>query len=283
MHDEPFVPHHITATTADLVGNDGRGRIVFLPGSDGRAREIAQRFDGLEERPSPRSHNVYLGTLQHEGRTIEVAAVCSGMGTPSLDIIVQELFHLGARVFLRVGTAGSLQAPRVKVGDLVIGTGAVRDEGTSRNYVPPEYPAIASPELVQAARGAARRIGFADRTTCGLVHSKDSLFAREFGAGPMAEESRRYMTILKRAGVVASEMESSHLFVLAALFSHDLAVAQGKGLQQVLAGSILGIIGDDGPFAPPEEARLTVADSVILAVETVKELAVGDWWPRTTS
>lgn len=282
MTDESFVPHHITATAADLAGNHGRGRIVFLPGSDGRAREIAQYFENFAERPSPRSHNVYLGTLQHSGNAIDAASVCSGMGTPSLDIIVQELFHLGARVFLRVGTAGSLQAPRVKVGHLVIGTGAVRDEGTSGNYVPPEFPAIASPELVEAARRAARRIGFADRTICGLVHSKDSLFAREYGAGPMAEESRRYMAILKGAGVVASEMESSHLFVLAALFSHELAVAQAHGLQQVLAGSVLGIIGDDGPFAPPEQAKLTVADSVQLAVETVKELSLGDWW-RSTS
>jgi uridine phosphorylase len=281
MSNEEFVPHHITATAADLVGNNGRGRIVLLPGSDGRSAEIASNFDGLEERPSPRSHNVYLGTLQHEGRTIDVASVCSGMGTPSLDIIVQELFHLGTRVFLRVGTAGSLQAPRVKVGDLVVGTGAVRDEGTSGNYVPPEYPSIASPVLVQAALEAARRIGFGDRTSSGLVHSKDSLFAREFGAGPMAEESKRYMAVLKRAGVVASEMESSHLFVLAALFTQDLAVAGGEGLLEVLAGSVLGIIGDEGPFAPAEQAKATVADSVQLAIETVKELAVSQWWNST--
>jgi len=282
MSNEPFVPHHITATPTALAGNNGRGRIIFLPGSDGRAAEIASNFGGLRERPSPRSHNFYLGTLRHDGRTIDVASVCSGMGTPSLDIIVQELFHLGARVFLRVGTAGSLQFPRIKVGDLVVGTGAVRDEGTSSNYVPPEYPSIASPELVQAALAAARRIGYAGRTSSGLVHSKDSLFAREFGAGPMAEESRRYMAVLKRAGVVASEMESSHLFVLAALFTHDLAVAGGDGLQQVLAGSVLGIIGDEGPFAPAEQAKATVVDSIRLAIETVKELAVSEWWKSTT-
>lgn len=281
MSNEPFVPHHITATPADLAGNDGRGRIVLLPGSDGRAKEIAEHFEDVEERFSPRSHTLYTGTLQHGDCTIDVASVCSGMGTPSLDIIVQELFNLGARIFLRVGTAGSLQAPRVRVGDLVIGTGAVRDEGASRNYVPLEYPSIASPELVLAGQNAARRIGFADRTSCGLVHSKDSLFAREYGVGPMAEESRRYMAILKAAGVVASEMESSHLFVLAMLFSHELAVADGDGLQQVLAGSILGIIGDEGPFAPAEQAKLTVADSVKLAIETVKELTVGGWWDST--
>jgi uridine phosphorylase len=278
MSNDPFVPHHITATAQDLAGNGGGGRIVFLPGSDGRARAIAEYFDDLVVRPSPRSHNVYLGTLSHGDKRVDVASVCSGMGTPSLDIIVQELFRLGARVFLRVGTAGSLQAPRVKVGDLVVGTGAVRDEGASRNYVPPEYPAIASPELVRAAQVAGARIGLADRMAYGLVHSKDSLFAREFGAGPMADESKRYMAILKAAGVVASEMESSHLFVLAALFSHELTVAAEPGPHRVLAGSILGIIGDHGPFAPPERVKATVEDSVQLALETVREIGASCWW-----
>lgn len=278
MSNDPFVPHHITATADDLAGNDGGGRIILLPGSDGRAKAIADHFDNVTVRPSGRSHNVYLGTLNHGGQTIDVASVCSGMGTPSLDIIVQELFHMGSRVFLRVGTAGSLQAPRVKVGDLVIGTGAVRDDGASKNYVPPEFPAIASPQLVMAARSAATRCGLSDRVATGLIHSKDSLFAREFGAGPMAMESKRYMEILEAAGVVASEMESSHLFVLAALFSHGLTVANAAGPQEVLAGSVLGIIGDDGPFAPADRVKETVADSVTLAIETVKELGQTQWW-----
>jgi uridine phosphorylase len=276
MSEHPFVPHHVNANPDDLAGNGAIGRYVFLPGSDGRAAAIAEHFAGVTVRKSARSHNLYLGTLEHQGRTIDVASVCSGMGTPSLDIIVQELFKLGARRFLRVGTAGSLQAPRVRVGHLVVGTGAVRDEGASRVYVPLEYPAIASAAMVEAARRAARRTGVSDRVAYGLVHSKDSLFAREFGEGPMAAESKRYMAILKDAGVTASEMESSHLFVLAQLFTHQLALADAPGPQEVQAGSILGIIGDEGPFAPADQVKQTVEDSVLLAIETIKELALSE-------
>jgi uridine phosphorylase len=239
---------------------------VFLPGSDGRAGEIASRFDGLRVLPSPRRHNLYLGTLRSGRRRVDVAAVATGMGCPSVDIVVQELFKLGARRFLRVGTAGSLQPDRVRVGHLVVATGGVRDEGTSAMYVPREFPAIASLEVVLAAQAAARKLRLAERTECGIVHCKDSLFAREFGEGPMAAENRQYMDWLKGMGVVASEMESSHLFVLASLFDHQLR-QQGTGPAfRCVAGTVLAIIGDDRPFAPREEAARCQQNAVALAL-----------------
>jgi len=262
-----FVPHHINASQDDLAGNNGLGRYIFLPGSDGRAREIAQHFQDVTVLRSDRAHNLYLGRLQADGKWLDVAAVSSGMGTPSLDIIVNELIKLGARRFLRVGTAGSLQTSRVRVGHLVVATGAVRDENTSRLYVPPEYPAIASLVMVLASQRAATRLGLGGRTHYGLVHCKDSLFAREFNEGPMKQASRDYMKIVIDSGVIASEMESSHLFILASLFSHE----NGPG-RDVLAGTVLGIIGDDRPFGPPDEVKAAVDSAVDLALETVREL-----------
>jgi len=270
-----FVPHHLKATADDLAGNGPLGRYVFLPGSDGRAREIADRFEAVTVRPSPRAHNLYLGKLKVGKRHVDVASVCSGMGTPSLDIIVNELFRLGTRRILRVGTAGSLQPDYVRVGDLVVATAAVRDENTSRLYVPAEYPAVASASMVAAAQMAVRKLRLEKRARFGIIHAKDSLFAREFGEGPMRETNREYMHVLHESGVVASEMESSHLFVLASLFSHQLRKA-GANPPDVLAGTVLGIIGDDRPFAPSGEADRAVEQAVDLALETARQLALSE-------
>ena len=274
MPDSLFQPHHVCAAPADIAGNHGLGRYVFLPGSDNRAREIAGHFRNVRVLESPRRHNLYLGTLERNGQPIDVASVSSGMGCPSLDIIAQELFKLGARRFLRVGTAGSLQAGQVRLGDLVVATAAVRDEGTSKLYVPPEFPAVASIEFVSAAGKAARALGLDHRAHLGIIHAKDSLFAREFGEGPMAPENERYMAILKKAGVVASEMESSHLFVLASILSRQLADDNEKtAYSRVLAGSILAIIGEEGPFAPGDTVAQVTQEAISLALETVRVLA----------
>jgi uridine phosphorylase len=273
----PFVPHHIDASIDDLSGNGGIGRYVLLPGSDGRAREIAGHFEGVRERPHPRGHNLYLGQIRipdnrtTEGRAIDVASVSTGMGCPSVDIIVNELYRLGARRFLRVGTAGSLQPQWIRAGSLVVATASVRDEHTSRAYVPVEFPAVASSEMIAAARRATTALGLDADTWFGIVHCKDSLFARELHEGPMAIENDEYMALLRRSGVLASEMETSQLFVLGALFDHRLRAQGNSG--RVMAGAILGVVGDDRPFAPPELEVKAVADAVALALETVRQLA----------
>lgn len=271
-----FKPHHITASAEDLEGNQGLGRYVFLPGSDGRAASIAQRFNDLEVRKSHRGHNVYLGWLEApDGARVDVAAVASGMGTPSLDIIVTELIKLGARRFLRVGTAGSLQPGRICAPAVVIGTGAVRDDGTSRLYAPLEFPAIASTKMVAALEQAAGPKEYLDHVFLGLIHSKDSLFARELGEGPYKAENRRYMEVLRELGVAATEMEAGHLFVLASV--HGMAW-QGLGRSrrdqdQVLAGSVLAVIGDDDAFASEEVAARAVDWTIDLALDGIIALA----------
>jgi uridine phosphorylase len=271
----PFVPHHIDAAPEHLAGNGGIGRYVLLPGSDGRAQQIAERFEEPRSRPHPRGHNLYLGRISLVDETwADVAAVSTGMGCPSVDIIVNELFRLGAKRFLRVGTAGSLQPQRIRAGSRVVATASVRDEHTSRAYVPVEFPAVASLEWVGAARRAAAALGMEGDTWFGIVHCKDSLFAREFHQGPMIQENDRYMSLLRRAGVAASEMETSLLFILASVFDQQLRHAGEGPAYRVLAGAVLGIVGDDRPFAPTELEVQAVEDSVALALETVRQLAV---------
>merc|ERR1712137_1438515 len=122
------------------------------------------------------------------------------MGCPSVDIVVTELIKLGAKRFIRVGTAGSLQPHTIRVGDVVIASAAVRDEGTSRHYAPIEFPAIAAPTMVQALKHAAGDVSqtsefmkSGSKIYCGIVHTKDSLYAREFGEGALVQSHKDYM------------------------------------------------------------------------------------------
>src|SRR3990167_10597378 len=86
-----FQPFHINADSEDLAGNNGIGRYVLLPGSNGRAHEIAQCFDNLTTKSHSRGHHLYLGTLTSEGQIIDVATIASGMGFPSKEIILDAM------------------------------------------------------------------------------------------------------------------------------------------------------------------------------------------------
>jgi uridine phosphorylase len=197
--------HHIGLDTEHLRGNDGLGRVVLLPGSRARAATIGARFDGLTVIDNPRGHTAHLGTITEGGRRIDVLAIASGMGTPSTEIVAHELLAIGARRVVRVGSCGSLDA-NVRAGDVVILSGAVRDEMSSRHIAPVELPAVAHPDAVAAMVAGARAAGLDAHAFVGMGHSKASFYAREFGMGPMGEENRAYMRLLARCGVLATEM-----------------------------------------------------------------------------
>lgn len=269
-----FKPQHINATEEDLAGNNGIGRYIFLPGSDGRAKEIAEHFTKKKTKNHPRGHNLYLGTLDCDGKKIDVAAVSSGMGCPSMEIILHELFHLGAKRFLRIGTAGNLQTAFIKTGDIINVQASVRDETTTQHYAPVEVPAVASLEFVSANLFAAETLGLSDHLHTGTVHCKSSLYAREFGAGPRSAENHAYLELLAKLGVVASEMETATLFIQSQIYNYRL-MQQGHGPHhRVLAGAILGIVGDSGGFEDSPAAGSAIENSIALALETVKTLAV---------
>ncbi|OGT47181.1 MAG: hypothetical protein A3E83_01950 [Gammaproteobacteria bacterium RIFCSPHIGHO2_12_FULL_41_20] len=268
-----FTPHHLNATPHDLSGNHGIGRYILLPGSDGRAQEIAKHFNNVTVKSHPRAHNLYLGTITCQGEKIAVATVASGMGCPSMEIILHELFHLGAKRFLRIGTAGSLQSA-VKVGDFVNVQASVRDENTTVHYAPLEVPAIASLEYTSAVLLAAEKLDFIERLHTGVVHCKSSLYAREFSAGPRHKENDAYIELLTNCGVLATEMETAALFIQSQLYNHQLSL-QGKAHHRVLAGAIMAIIATVEQFDQPEKkVNATIQDSISLAIEAVKTLAI---------
>ncbi|RUR20665.1 uridine phosphorylase [Legionella sp. km535] len=255
-------PRHIGLVADDLKGNGSLGRYIILTGSDGRAKRISEHFESVQIKPHPRQHNCYLGVIKQDHRSLDVAVISTGMGGGSSDIIVTELMLLGGSRFLRVGTAGTLLPSQVRSGDLVIVTGAVRDDKASWDYIYKEYPAIASLEFVLASQEASKDMSSAAfNIHTGIVHSKSSLFAREFGFSLMDDNSS-YMTTLKRAGVLASEMECAQLFILSSLHT-AFRNASNSLYPPILSGAILAVIGDDTAFDKDEQLIEKTEDHAI--------------------
>src|SRR6266849_10527358 len=183
------------------------GEYVLIPGDPGRTPAIAKYLDGAREVAFSREYRTFTGSI--EG--VPVSAMSSGMGGPSVAIAVEELGELGVHTFLRVGTCGAAQ-PEIKMGDLVIATGAVRSEGTPTGYVPLEYPAIPSLDMVNALAEAARAEGV--RHHLGIIRSVDALYSDLVPDTMPRPHLRDELEMWSRAGVLSNDMESSTLFVV---------------------------------------------------------------------
>lgn len=265
-----FRPLHINAAESDFVGNEGRGRYLLLPGSRSRAAAIAAQFEDASCKTHSRGHDLHLGVIRRGGLTLDVGVISTGMGCPSVDLIVTELIGLGATTLIRVGTCGALQHD-IHTGDIVVATGAVRDEGTSRQYLPIEFPALPSFDVVRAMGHARETDKWREVPVhFGPVHTKDSLYAREMGFGPLGQTHKAYEGLLTKAGVVASEMECAHLFVLGALGP----LAEGK--TRVRVGAVLAVIGElDEPFKETPKAETAVDSAIEFGLDTFVALHRG--------
>ena len=130
------------------------GRYCILPGDPGRCEKIAAYFDDAHFVHSNREYTIYTGTLLGE----KVSVCSTGIGGPSASIAMEELAAIGADTFVRVGTCGGINL-KVQSDDVVIATGAVRMEGTSREYAPIEFPAVSDYEVQSAMVQAAKNLG----------------------------------------------------------------------------------------------------------------------------
>ena len=185
------------------------GRYVILPGDPKRCVKIAQYFDNPVLIADNREYITYTGTLDG----VKVSVTSTGIGGPSASIAMEELYRCGADTFVRIGTCGGMQT-EIKSGDIVIATAAVRMEGTSREYAPIEYPAVANLDVTNALVEAAKEKGFIYHT--GVVQSKDSFYGQhEPEAMPAGYELINKWEAWKRMGCLASEMESAALFIVA--------------------------------------------------------------------
>lgn len=266
-----FVPFHINASVDDFKINNGLPRYIILCGSDERAAKISKHFEHLTIKKSTRNHHLYLGTLPYNNISISIGAISTGMGTPSADIIINELFLLGARRFLRIGTAGSLQPFHIKTGSLVVATAAVRDEDTSRCYIYPEFPAIATPFFTAALMRSAHHLGYSKETFQGIVHTKSSLYAREMNQS-FLKENKDYMANMRKAGVLATEMECSQLFILSSLLQTEESVKM-TFRRESQCGAILAIIGDNTPITMGSEPIAAIDKAIEIGITAIKILA----------
>lgn len=186
------------------------GRYVIMPGDPKRCKAIAAYLEDAELVADSREFVTYTGYLDGE----KVSVTSTGIGGPSAAIAMQELVPAGAHTFIRVGTCGGMQTEIVG-GDVVIATGAVRMEGTSREYAPIEYPAVADIDVVNALRESAGALGVTAHT--GVVQSKDSFYGQHSpGIMPVGYELMNKWEAWKKMGCKASEMESAALFIVGA-------------------------------------------------------------------
>ena len=186
------------------------GRYVILPGDPGRCEKIAALFDNAHFVAQNREYTIYTGTLLGE----KVSVCSTGIGGPSASIAMEELHNIGADTFIRVGTCGGIDLD-VRSGDVVVATGAVRMEGTSREYAPIEWPAVADYQAVDALVRACKALG--KPWHAGVVQSKDSFYGQHSpGRMPVSYDLEQKWQAWKRLGVLASEMEGAALFTVAA-------------------------------------------------------------------
>lgn len=183
-----------------------KARYALLPGDPGRVGKIASCLENPRPVGENREYVTYLGTLEGEN----VLVTSTGIGGPSAAIAVEELYRLGVDTFLRVGTCGGMQ-PHILGGDIVIPTAAVRMEGTSKEYLPIEYPAVADFSVVSALFEAAKSLGV--NSHLGVVQSKDSFYGQhEPERMPQSHELINKWNAYIKAGCLASEMECAAVF-----------------------------------------------------------------------
>lgn len=238
-----------------MCGIGDVARYVLMPGDPTRVKRIANQFDSAEKKAEYRGYVTYTGVT----KGIPITSTSSGIGCPTTAIAMEELMNLGADTFIRVGTTGAL-VPHLDSGDIVVATGAVRWEGTSKTYIATEYPAVASYQVVNALLQAADELGI--KVHPGIIISSDAYY------GGNAEVLRKF----GEANVLSIEMEASLMFTLA-------------GIRGVRAGAICTVDGNifkgtgKGEFEPGEKSgeltdrvQQSIEDEIRIAVRAVQIL-----------
>ena len=247
------IPFHLQCDPKKIA------RYVLLPGDPGRVPKIAAYLEQAALVSQNREFTIYSGLL--DGVPVSVAS--TGIGGASAAIAMEELVLCGADTFIRVGTCGGIELD-VKGGDIVVATGAVRMEGTSREYAPIEYPAVADLEVANALAAACKDLGYTYHT--GVVQCKDAFYGQhEPERMPVSYELLNKWEAWKRMGCKASEMESAALFIVA----QHLRVRCGSNFL-VVGNQERNALGMENPIVHDTEAAITVG------VEAIRKLIKAD-------
>lgn len=241
------------------VGVGDVGRYVILPGDPKRCEKIAKYFDDARLIADSREYVTYTGTLDG----VPVSVTSTGIGGPSAAIAIEELSKVGADTFVRVGTCGGMQT-QVCGGDIVIANGAIRMEGTSREYAPIEYPAVPDVTVMNALIQAAKKQKITYHI--GVVQCKDSFFGQhEPEVMPVSYELQNKWEAWLRMGCLASEMESAALFIA------------GSFLRVRVGSCFLVVANQERAKQGLPNAQVHDTEQAILtAVEAIRELIAQD-------
>lgn len=241
------------------VGPGDIGKYVIMPGDPKRCEKIAAHFDDARLVADVREYVTYTGFLDG----VKVSVTSTGIGGPSAAIAIEELSKSGADTFLRVGTCGGMQLD-VEGGDIIIASGAVRMEGTSREYAPIEYPAVANVDVMNAMISGAKKLGA--KYHVGVVQCKDSFFGQhEPEVMPVSYQLENKWEAWLRMGCLGSEMESAALFIAGSFL-------------RVRVGSVLLVVANQErakkglPNAQVHDTEIAIST----AVEAIKQLIKED-------
>jgi uridine phosphorylase len=257
MAQSEELQEHTRIKTGDV------GRYVLLPGDPGRVEMMAAYLDDAHFVAYNRELKTYTGTLLGE----KVSIVSTGMGCPSTAIAVEELIKVGCDTIIRVGTSGAMQ-PGIKTGDVAIVTAAIRDEGTTLHYLPPEFPAIADVDVVTSLAEGARKLGITSHL--GISQTKDSFYGEiEPDRMPVASRLQERWAAWCAGGAVCSEMEAAAILILASI-------------HRKRAGGVMLLFAAPGDTPKTEEDRqkeqpvARIENAIGVAIEGVKVLIQKD-------
>ncbi len=245
------VMYHIGLSKKDIKG----AKYAILPGDPGRVPKIAACLDDAVKIGQNREYTSYLGKIEDE----YVLVMSTGMGGPSTAIAVEELAQIGLENLIRVGTCGGMQLD-VSAGDLVIAQAAIRQEGTSKEYVPIEYPAVADFDLTASLREAATELGFTFHT--GVVQCKDSFYGQHSPERmPVSYELENKWNAWIKAGALCSEMETASLYIVSSVL-------------RLKAAAILSTVWNQEreKLGMPQETNLDVDKEIIVTIKALTNI-----------
>ena len=254
--------YHLGFGAADL---DPGTTIALLSGDPSRSEHIAaDRLSGLRVLSRHRGLDAFAAKLPGGS---PVVSATSGMGAPSMSIVVNELFQVGIRTVIRIGTSGSIQE-HVRIGSVVIGSGALTNQGAALDIAPVEYPAVADPFLAVTLADAARRLGIDHHV--GVMASTDTFYEGQERSSSSANPHllRRLRGIIDEyhdLGVLSFEMEAGTLFKMGAVYGFA-------------AGAVVAIIAQRNEAEAPDAGAIDAAvDNAIAVARCCCRRLVGPW------
>ncbi|MHA2175560.1 MAG: nucleoside phosphorylase [Candidatus Hodarchaeales archaeon] len=245
--------YHINVSSEEIENS----KHLIICGDPGRVPRISKHLKNPREISFNREYLIHLGYLGEEDRPVVVSSC--GIGSPSTAIGIEEFGLIGVDTIIRVGTSGIL-SQTVKLGDIVSATGAIRDEGTTQEYLPLNFPAVAHPDVVFALRKAAHTLDLLDRFHEGIVHSKDAFYSetpKEMIPDNTTAENK-WKTWIK-AGTMVTEMECSALFVIGSI----------RGWR---TGGIMAAIGNTESGEIIVDHNKGQEEAIIVAIEAIRRL-----------